>query len=269
MFAYKTFMDNPFRAVLHLWMLHRSAYWRDRAAGYHPWKARLRLLTGSFKRSEIVVPIRSLNVWHRKRIETHLLGLSPDDRYMRFGYSASDEQIKRYVKSIHFKRDDVFGIYNRSLELIAMAHLARSTDAQHHACAEFGVSVSANARGRGYGTRLFERAVMHARNHGVQVLFIHALSENTVMLKIARKAGATVEREGSESNAYLKLPPPDMQGMVSEMVDEHLAQTDYWLKAQAQDFRNWLHHTRVQRFGLEDKPAAESVPDPTGKETPK
>jgi RimJ/RimL family protein N-acetyltransferase len=269
MFAYKTFVDNPFRAVLHLWMLRRSAYWRDRAEGYHPWKARLRLLTGAFKRSEILVPIRSLNVWHRKRIETHLLGLSPADRYMRFGYSAGDEQIKRYVKSINFKRDDVFGIYNRSLDLIAMAHLARSNDEKHHACGEFGVSVAAAARGRGYGTRLFERAVMHARNHGVQVLFIHALSENTVMLKIARKAGAVVEREGSESNAYLKLPPPDMQGMVSEMVDEHLAQTDYWLKSQAQDFRNWLHETRVHRFGLVDHPSEDTKTKDPGEEATK
>ena len=37
-------------------------------------------------------------------------------------------------------------------------------------------------------------------------MYIHALTENTAMLKIARNAGATVERSGSESDAYLKLP---------------------------------------------------------------
>ena len=36
---------------------------------------------------------------------------------------------------------------------------------------------------------MFERAVIHARNEGVDLLFIHALSENTAMLKIARRAG--------------------------------------------------------------------------------
>jgi hypothetical protein len=41
-----------------------------------------------------------------------------------------------------------FGIYNRRLELIAMAHLAFSADAQLKPCIEFGVSVSAAARDR-------------------------------------------------------------------------------------------------------------------------
>ena len=65
---------------------------------------------------------------------------------------------------------------------------------------------SQKARGRGYGSRLFERAVIHARNEGVDMLFIHALSENTAMLKIARNAGAMLERAGSETEAYLRLP---------------------------------------------------------------
>jgi hypothetical protein len=38
---------------------------------------------------------------------------------------------------------------------------------------------------------------MHARNAGVNMVFIHALSENAPMLKIARNAGASVERDGS------------------------------------------------------------------------
>ena len=47
--------------------------------------------------------------------------------------------------------------------------------------------------------------MLHARNRGVQTLFIHALSENTAMLRIARNAGATVERDGPESEAWLRL----------------------------------------------------------------
>ena len=74
--------------------------------------------------------------------------------------------------------------------------------------AEFAVSVSNSARGRGYGRRLFAHAGMHARNRQVDRLFIHALSENDVMLGIARKAGARVEQIGSESEAYLRLLPP-------------------------------------------------------------
>ena len=145
------------------------------------------------------VPIRSLAPRHRDRIGQHLLALPEADRYLRFGYAASDEQILRYVEQLNFDRDELLGIFNRRLRLLAMAHVAYSPDDQPAAsCAEFGVSVAANARGRGYGRRLFDLAALHARNRGVQTLLIHALSENAAMLRIARQAGAAVVREGSE-----------------------------------------------------------------------
>ena len=39
------------------------------------------------------VPIRSLAPRHRPRIATHLLALDEHDRYLRFGYPASDSRI--------------------------------------------------------------------------------------------------------------------------------------------------------------------------------
>ncbi|MBH1957133.1 GNAT family N-acetyltransferase [Polaromonas sp.] len=200
----------------------------------------------------VIVPIRSIGPSHIERIATHLLALSPQDRYLRFGYSANDEQIQRYVTGLNFERDEIFGIYNRKLELIAMAHLAFSTDPELKNCAEFGVSVLAQARGRGYGARLFDRAAMHARNEGVAMMFIHALSENTAMLNIAHKAGATVERDGSETEAYLKLQPANLDSRMTEMLDEQIAQTDYRLKVQARQFWRFLATLQEIRRGVQD-----------------
>jgi len=92
------------------------------------------------------VPIRTLGTGHRDQIAAHLQALEPADRYLRFGYAASDEQIRRYVDQLDFERDELFGIFNRRLHLIAMAHLAFSVDPELKTCAEFGVSV-ARARG--------------------------------------------------------------------------------------------------------------------------
>ncbi|MGV3727974.1 N-acetyltransferase family protein [Hydrogenophaga sp.] len=200
----------------------------------------------------MVVPIRSIGPGQIDRIEAHLLELDAHDRYLRFGYAANDEQIRRYVAQLNFERDELFGIFNRRLELIAMAHLAFSLDPKYTSCAEFGVSVSKAARGRGYGGRLFERAVMHARNEGVQMLFIHALSENTAMLKIARRAGAVIERDGSESEAHLRLPPADFDSRVTEMVNEQVAITDYHLKAQAKQFWGFLSVLQEIRRGVRE-----------------
>jgi RimJ/RimL family protein N-acetyltransferase len=178
------------------------------------------------------VPIRSLSERHRPRVLAHLLSLEPHDRYLRFGYAASDTQIGRYVDLLDFHRDEVFGVFNRRLELIAMAHLAYMTDipAERH-MAEFGVSVITKARGRGYGARLFDHAVLHARNRHVDTMIIHALSENSAMLRIARNAGATVVREGGDSEARLKLPPETLVSHIEALVEGQAAELDYQLKS--------------------------------------
>jgi RimJ/RimL family protein N-acetyltransferase len=204
------------------------------------------------KPAPLLVPIRSLGPSHRERIARHLLALDERDRFLRFGYAANDDQIRRYADSLDFDRDEIFGIYNRRLELLAMAHLAFSVDPQWRSCAEFGVSVAKAARGRGYGQRLFDRATMHARNEGVDMLFIHALSENTAMLRIARKAGATIERDGSESQAHLRLPPADFDSRVTELVEEQVARTDYTLKLQAKQFWSFLGTLQDIRQGVRD-----------------
>jgi GNAT superfamily N-acetyltransferase len=203
-------------------------------------------------RTALVVPIRSLGPGHRDRIKAHLLALDDHDRYLRFGYAASDEHVERYVAELDFERDEIFGIYNRKLELIAMAHLAFLLEPGTTPGAEFGVSVSKKARGRGYGARLFDRAVMHARNEGVELMFIHALSENTAMIKIARNAGATLERAGGETDAYLRLPPATLDTRMTEMVEEQIAQTDYKLKVQARAFLDFLSDVQEIRRGVRE-----------------
>ena len=202
--------------------------------------------------ASLYLPIKSLGPQHRERMCAHLLALDEGDRYLRFGYPAGDVQIRRYVDSINLACDDVFGIFNRKLELVAMAHLAYAVNPDCSHCAEFGVSVSCHARGRGYGARLFERATMHARNEGVDLLFIHALSENTAMLKIARNAGATVRRDGSESEAYLQLPPARFDTRVSEIMAEHFGEVDYQLKKQARQFWRFLADLQEIRQGVRD-----------------
>ena len=188
----------------------------------------------------LTVPIRALRDSHRTLIARHLLELDARDRYLRFGYIATDEQIHAYVAGMDFGRDQMLGIFNRKLELIAMAHLAFSHGDRSQACAEFGVSVLKAARGRGYGARLFDRAAMVARNNKVKSLFVHALSENTAMLRIARSAGAVIERDGSESEAFLRLRHASLNSRMAQIAEDHCAQIDYQFKVQSKQFRDIL-----------------------------
>lgn len=229
-------MTEPFRWITGPWLAGKQWLRKSKAARSVP----------------ATVPIRVLSPRHRERIRGHLLKLDEGDRYLRFGYTANDEQIHRYADSLDFERDDILGIFNRRLELIAMAHLAYVDLAQHSNCVEFGVSVLKTARGLGLGTRLFARAVLHARNQGVQMMFIHALSENTAMLKIARNAGARVQRDGAESEAYLQLPAAGLESHVSELWDSHVAEVDYQLKKQAQQFWRILSDVQEIRQGVRE-----------------
>jgi len=180
------------------------------------------------------VPIRSLAARHRPRILAHLLALNEFDRHLRFGYAASDAQISRYTDQLDFDRDEVFGIFNRRLELLAIAHLAYlDSSTSPRPAAEFGVSVARGARGRGYGDRLFDHAALHARNRGVDSLLVHALSENTAMLRICRNAGARIERDGPESQAWVRLAPESFASHVEALVEGTAADLDYRLKLQA------------------------------------
>ena len=245
--------DNPYIEAMYATKDWLMASWHAGRDMLRPVGQRARG-AGSRDRQEVpvIVPIRALGPSYRERIAQHLLKLEPADRYLRFGYAASDEQIRRYAEQLDFERDEIFGIYNRRLELIAMAHLAFSEHPEHKQCAEFGVSVLKHARGRGFGARLFERAVIHARNEGVNMVFIHALSENTAMLKIARNAGATVRRDGSESEAYLELPPASLDTRVAQMVEHQFAEVDYQIKKQAKQFWDFLASVQEVRQGVRD-----------------
>jgi len=204
------------------------------------------------KTESVLVPTTPLGPEHRQHILQHLYALSVHDRYLRFGYTASDGHIDRYVAGLKFESDEIYGIFNAELQIIAMAHLAIMKEIGRQASAEFGVSVSAHARNRGYGALLFQRAVTHARNEKVYQMYIHALSENAPMIRIARKEGAKIERDGSETEAFLSLPKRDLDSRLSEFVSDRYGKTNYSIKEDAKRFWNFLAKVQEIRTGVRE-----------------
>jgi len=205
---------------------------------------------GETPEHDVLIPICPITSEHTRELKAHMLGLNAQDRYLRFGYQATDEHIERYVDQLDFERDEIYGIFNRHLQIVAMAHVAIMRPEGKEALAEFGVSVSAHARGRGYGARLFERAVMHARNEEVSMMCIHALSENAPMIRIARQAGATLERDGGETEAYLRLPKRDFDSRLSELLSDQFAKANYSVKEEAKRFWSFVDDVNEIREGV-------------------
>ncbi|WP_244814996.1 GNAT family N-acetyltransferase [Caballeronia sp. Lep1P3] len=183
--------------------------------------------------ARLPVLVRELSSADRERLLTHFLALDEDDRLLRFGQIVPDHVIENYVRSLNFTNDTVFGVFGASLELLGVGHLAYLPADGDKRTAEFGVSVLESARGRGIGTRLFERAAMRSRNTHVSVLYMHCLSRNKTMMHIARKSGMKIEYAYGEADAYLSLTPADQTSIVSEMLQEQAAVFDYAIKRQA------------------------------------
>jgi GNAT superfamily N-acetyltransferase len=157
--------------------------------------------------------------------------------------------ITKYVQRLDFNRDTVFGVYNDNLALVGVGHLAfaprEAMPALSNATlkarvAEFGVSVSASARGRGIGSKLFERAAIHCRNEDVDTLYMHCLASNQTMIHIAKKAGMEIHRAYGEADAYLKLPPANPRSVLREAMEEQAASFDYTVKANTKAAFKWL-----------------------------
>jgi RimJ/RimL family protein N-acetyltransferase len=166
----------------------------------------------------------------RLALRTHLLALNAEDRRLRFGFAVRDASIERYVTGIDFTRDAVFGVQSEGRAFDGITHLALDNDQ-----AEIGVSVLKHARGRGIGSALVSRAAVHARNRGINLLFMQCLSENRAIMRIARALGMRVVTEGSESEASLSLPAADAVSITRELVSDQIALCDATLKQSLYD----------------------------------
>jgi GNAT superfamily N-acetyltransferase len=198
------------------------------------------------KRARRTIMAKQLAERDRRRVLKHFLALDDSDRLLRFGTVVPDEMVAAYVNKIDFARDTVYGVYNKVFKLVAVGHLAFAPKAQPGAVtdkekvAEFGVSVSASARGLGMGSKLFERAAIHCRNSDVDTLYMQCLTSNQTMMHIAKKAGMEIKREYGEADAHLRLLPPSPGTVLQEAIEEQFATIDYTLKANTRAAAKWF-----------------------------
>jgi GNAT superfamily N-acetyltransferase len=178
------------------------------------------------------IPVQRLGAMAAAQYLEHLLALPPEDARLRFGSVVSAETIAKYVDSIDFDADEVFGVHGEGLKLVGAAHLAFSSNS-----AELGVSVLPDQRGRGVGEALVARAAEHARNRRVRQLYMHCLAENAVMIHIARRARMDVVIDSGDADAHVALPPADSSSLQSEFLAERLALYDFALKSHVETLR--------------------------------
>ncbi len=143
-----------------------------------------------------------LDASYRDQIRTHMLGLEPDARYMRFGNLASDAFISRYVDAIDVQRDLVLGWLYDHGQLLAVVHLAHVADD----VTEFSISIVESLRGAGHGQQLTHEALRIAREIGYETACLQFLKANRPMAAIVDHFANTRKVDGTECLVDVPLP---------------------------------------------------------------
>lgn len=167
-------------------------------------------------------PIEALDRDDRGALRAHFAALPPEDRRRRFGALVGEASIVAYLGRLNFARDLVFAIRAADQSLVAVAHLSLF----EAGAAEIGLSVLPGWRGRGIGSRLFNHALVQARNHGVVELFMHCLASNARVQRMARAAGMRLILEAEQMTAFMELPPPTPATLLADLIDRQIAWID-------------------------------------------
>lgn len=131
-----------------------------------------------------------------KRVEEHLLRLTPEDRQMRFCGGVSDSRIREYCAEINWTTTTLLGCFVGG-ELRGVACVVVLTEGFNFA-AEIAFSVEAAYQNRGIGTMLVKKSISIARNRYVGTAYLFCLRENGKMRHIAGKFEAEFSYIGAD-----------------------------------------------------------------------
>lgn len=120
-------------------------------------------------------------------LASHFLALTARDRFLRFGWVLSDDDVVSYVESLMHSIETVLVVVEASPEICGVLHLDVSGRR-----ADLGLSVSGWARGKGIGTLLLERAGQLASARGVTTLFVRNLHHMPGLMRLAYRVGMNV-----------------------------------------------------------------------------
>jgi GNAT superfamily N-acetyltransferase len=182
-----------------------------------------------------VTPKHLLLECDRHLLVKHFIALSTEDRRLRFGLAVGDSFIEHYVQqALDDNTSEIFVIIIQD-QIAAVCHVAVSGTE-----GELGVSVSAEYRGQGMASVLFDRAVGYLRTHGADTVYIHCLRENTVMQSIARKHQMQVYTEYNETDARLSIPKPTAATIYEESRQTRVAVFDMLMRHNIRIFKKIL-----------------------------
>lgn len=180
--------------------------------------------------------IQHSRIEHIAEYAQHLKNLSDEDRYTRFGYAASAQAIDQMILNIVYNQADhhIFTYYTDS-KIVGFGHLAREESDW-----ELAVSVDREYQGRGIADELMNHMISWGKTHGVEIVYMHCITENQKIQHLARKHGLkTWDRSGHELTARVQLPEPTVFDYTANFVREQGELAADMVKLQRAWLKNW------------------------------
>jgi hypothetical protein len=124
---------------------------------------------------------------HFRKLASHFVGLASGDRFLRFGWVATDVDIVAYVESLFVSAARVLAVVEPDGDISGVLHLEFTNGG-----ANLGLSVSSWARNQGIGTVLLQRAGLLACARGLKTLFVRNLKFNSALQQLALRLAMNV-----------------------------------------------------------------------------
>ncbi len=180
--------------------------------------------------------IQHSRIEYLREYAEHLKNLSDEDRYTRFGYAASSQAIDSMILNILYHQDEhhIFTYYTDA-HIVGFGHLAREESDW-----ELAVSVDRAYQGRGIANELMDHMIAWGKTHGVEVLYMHCITENQKIQHLARKHGLkSWDRAGHELTSRVRLPEPTVLDYTANFVREQSDLAADIVRLQRAWLRNW------------------------------
>ena len=185
-------------------------------------------MTRPDRRRAMNLPIQRLGERARASYASHLSALPRDDVRLRFGAPLGREGIDAYVARIDFDTDAVFAAHDDRLE--PRRRRARRHRRRHGRARRLGAAGPPWTRSR---RRARRAGLDYARNRRIGRLWMHCLSENATMMRIARRGGHGDRRRHGRGRRVARACRRRMPASVAnEFAADQVALFDYALKSQ-------------------------------------
>lgn len=155
------------------------------------------------------------------RYRSHLLSLDEHSRYLRFGYSISDDMIDIICDKFEHDKNKhkIFVIEDNDLNIIGAGHIALDQEI------ELAFSVLKEHQGQGIGSALMRRCIEWCQNRNIKHGCMVCLSSNAAVKKMAKRHGVLIEQEG-EALANIQIPEANPFSVINEVSSTNLANLD-------------------------------------------